>query len=128
MFEYGFEACSPLWNGIVDGNFFEVSMLMFGISLSGNFYYIAHYILLGILSGAIGVIYFMDKNSGKGVKEGLRTGAVFLVTGIVLDAIITVPLFVKDYSFFFRLPLLLGYAEGLIVLGAIGFVKEKKGQ
>ena len=114
---------AALWAAI----FFEVSILMFGFGLSGNLYFTIHYILLGILSGFAGIYYFMGKKAKAGLKEGLKAGIALLAAGIILDAAITVPLFVKDYSFFVRVPILLGYLEGVAVIAAVGHVKEKKG-
>ena len=111
-----------LWVAI----FFEVSALMFGFGLTGSTYYTAHYIFLGLLAGFAAIYYFMDKKSESGLKEGARAGAVFAAAGIVLDAIITVPFFVKDYAFFLKIPMLLGYLEVIAITAAVGFVKKKK--
>jgi len=112
-----------LWAAI----FFEVSILMFGFGLTtGNLYYSLHYILAGILAGAAGMFYFTGKVK-PGISEGAKAGIVVLAAGIALDAIITVPLFVKDYAFFLDFSMLLGYIETLAIVAAVGFVKEKKG-
>src|SRR3989338_4875296 len=105
--------------------FFEVSMLMFGLNLSGAVYYYAHYVVSGIITALIAV--FFMKIAGKGLlKEGFKSGVLMLAVGIVLDAAITVPLFVKDYAFFLSPALLIGYLEGVAVVSVVGFVKEKK--
>lgn len=55
-------------------------------------------------------------------KEGLLLGLVALVVGIVLDSIITVPLFVKSYNEFFGNPMMLvGWGELLILTTFAGF-------
>ncbi|HIH09884.1 MAG TPA: hypothetical protein HA254_04405 [Candidatus Diapherotrites archaeon] len=110
-----------LWVAI----FFEVSALMFGFSLQGPTYYIVHYVLAGLLAAIAGVLYFQAQGAGKGIREGLIAGAVMLIAGIILDAIITVPLFVKDYAFFANPAMLLGYAEGIAIIGAVGWAKQK---
>ncbi|HLC79327.1 MAG TPA: DUF5367 family protein [archaeon] len=106
-----------LWVGI----FVEVSVLMFGFNLTGESYYISHYILLAIICAIVAHFYF--KNQKASALEGLKAGFAMVVVGIVLDAIITVPFFVKDYSFFTTLPLLLGYLESIAMVAAVGWVK-----
>jgi NADH:ubiquinone oxidoreductase subunit 6 (subunit J) len=106
--------------------FFEVSILMFGFGLkTGGAYYIVHYILAAVLIGIASALYFNDKKARAGFKEGLFVGAIFIATGIILDAVITVPLFIKDYRAFFNLSMLFGYLETVIIAGLIGAVKKK---
>jgi len=105
--------------------FFEVSILMFGFGLkTGSTYYVIHYILAAVLIGIASALYFNGKKAGAGFREGLLVGVVFILTGIILDAAITVPLFVKDYGTFFNLSTLFGYLETIIVAGIIGAVKK----
>lgn len=115
-----FLAGIALWVGI----FFEVSALMFGLGLTGQTYYLIHYVIAGIISACAGLYYF--KNSAGGIREGISTGLVMLFCGIVLDALITVPFFVKDYGFFLSFPLLLGYIESVAVIAAVGLAREKQ--
>jgi hypothetical protein len=104
--------------------FFEVSILMFGFGLAaGTTYYIIHYSLSAIFLTLASLIYFKEKGS---IKEGLHLGLVFALVGIVLDAVITVPLFVKNYSNFFTIYMLMGYLEGVIVATIVGGLKAKK--
>ncbi len=104
--------------------FFEVCVLMFGFGLSsGTTYYTIHYILAAIFLVAASLIYFKKKRGN--LKEGLLLGVVFVVTGAVLDAAITVPLFVKDYSQFFNLIMLAGYLETIAVTTIVGALKKK---
>lgn len=106
--------------------FFEVSILMFGFKLqAGATYYTLHYILSAIITAGASWLYFSRKKIEAGLQEGLLVGLVFVVTGIVLDALITVPLFVKSYSFFFDKMLLIGLIEGIVVTGIIGKIKER---
>jgi hypothetical protein len=106
--------------------FFEVSILMFGFGLtSGTIsYFLIHYVFLGIFSIIVGLIYFRKAKSG--ALEGLKAWAVMLVTGIILDAAITVPLFVKTYSFFINPSMLGGYLETAILIVLVGILKNKK--
>ena len=103
--------------------FFEVSILMFGFKLTaGQMYYTIHYVLLLILTFIVAYFYF-HKRKGT-LTEGLLAGIVMMITGIILDAAITVPLFVKTYSFFADPMLWIGLAEGVIVMGIAGAIKK----
>lgn len=103
--------------------FFEVSILMFGFGLNNGLnYYIMHYLLSGILAFLVALFYF--RKMKKGVGEGLLVAFTFLITGIILDAAITVPLFVKNYSFFLNIYMILGYIEGLLIVFVVGSLKK----
>jgi len=104
--------------------FFEVSILMFGFKLEpGILYYTLHYIFLAALTFGVAWLYFKGKIEA-GLQEGLLVGIVCLLTGIVLDALITIPLFVKSYSFFADIYLWIGFLESIIIFGIIGKIKE----
>src|SRR3989344_2384779 len=92
--------------------FFEVSILMFGFKIvGGGLYYTIHYIMLIILASLSALIYFRGRVD-RGLGQGLLVGLVMVLTGIVLDAIITVPLFTKNYAAFFKdIYLLIGLVE-----------------
>lgn len=107
--------------------FFEVSILMFGFKLqpSGMTYYIIHYILLIFIVAVCASIYFNGTKTKTGLKEGILAGVVMFASGMVLDAIITVPLFVKDYVLFFgNIWMILGYVEGIVVAAIVGVIKK----
>jgi len=107
--------------------FFEVSILMFGFKLEYGFnYYFIHYILLAILTIIVALIYF--DNSPKGLLEGFKVSLVFLITGLALDSIITVPLFVHNYAFFLDKFLLIAYLEGIIIISLLGYFTLKNGK
>lgn len=113
--------------------FFEVSILMFGFNLgaaNGASYYIPHYIASAILAIVACIIYF--KGIG-GIKEGFFAGIIFLITGVILDSIITIPLFtskqypaiIQAYSAFFLDPMLwTGMIEGFIIVVIFGALKK----
>lgn len=103
--------------------FFEVSILMFGFKLQGAVYYFAHYLLAAILTTICAMIYF-NKNKAS-AKTGFILGIIYLVTGIILDATITIPLFVKSYNFFANPLLWLGYTEGVLVTTLVGFIEKR---
>jgi hypothetical protein len=103
--------------------FFEVSVLMFGFGLtSGRIYYLVHYIVLIFLAGFVSHFYF--RKGGAGAKEGFLLGIVMMLTGILLDAIITIPLFIKSYSFFADIYLWIGIAEGVVITTIVGALKK----
>ena len=47
-----------------------------------------------------------------------------LVVFLILDAVITVPLFVKDYSFFADIGMLIGYLETVVLAAIVGAIKK----
>jgi len=102
--------------------FFEVSILMFGLKLQGYLYYIIHFILLILLVAIASILYF--KKVKGSLTEGLVLGVIYIIIGVILDAIITVPLFIKDYSFFIQWNLLVGLLETIAITTIIGVVKK----
>lgn len=105
--------------------FFEVSILMFGFGLeTGLLYYTIHYILAIILVGIVTFFYF--KREKANFKIGILAGIAFALTGIILDLVITVPLFVKDYGLMFKdLGLWIGILLGILTSGVVGGMKKK---
>jgi hypothetical protein len=104
--------------------FFEVSILMFGFKLVSPMYNYMHYILVIFILGFCGMFYFNKKGMKSGFWEGIFAGIVFAIAGIILDAIITVPLFVKSYSFFADPYLWVGIVEGIVIVGIVGALKK----
>ena len=105
--------------------FFEVSILMFGFKFdsTNSYYYLAHYPLAVILIAIASLIYFRKAKAGFG--QGFLVGITFIVTGIFLDSVITMPLFMRSsYSFLIRSDILIGYLLTLIVTGVVGAVKR----
>lgn len=109
--------------------FFEVSILMFGFKLqTGTTYYIIHYILLAILTIICAALYFKAKVE-KGFAPSFLASIIFLITGIILDSIITIPLFIipgggSYSSFFLNTYMLLGFLETLILVTLVGMLKK----
>ena len=63
-----------------------------------------------------------------GLKEGLLVGITFIITGAILDSIITLPLFLADKSYlshFFDKFMLLGFLEVIIIAMIAGYLFEK---
>lgn len=104
--------------------FFEVSILMFGLKLESQSlnYYLTHLPLLAIIVIICSLLYF--KKAKVDTWEGLKLGITFVIVGIVLDSIITIPLFVKDYSFLYRIDIIIGYITGLIITTIIGSIRK----
>ena len=64
--------------------------------------------------------YFKQKQPS--LKEGFYLGLIALVIGAILDAVITVPLFIKSYSGFFgNWEMYVGYAELLLLTTLAGW-------
>ncbi len=109
--------------------FIEWSIIIFTPILKdlGNWQYLLHYILLfPIVYYSIQYYY---KNKGK--VNGFALGLVVLLVGVILDSIITVPLFtipqgVGFVDFFFNPLMLIGYAELIMVSGYYWFKEVKK--
>lgn len=105
--------------------FFEVSILMFGFKLNppNSLYYIIHYVFFVIFVLLASLIYFRKAKAG--LEQGLLLGIMFILVGIVLDSIITIPLFMKmDYSFLIGGEMLVGYVVSLIVCMIVGVLKK----
>jgi len=106
--------------------FFEVSILMFGIGLKNDPYYVIHYMFAVLLVAIVTALYFKKRKAN--FEKGVLAGVVFAITGILLDLVITVPLFVRDYSLMFLdFMLWAGIVLGIITAGIVGAIKEKKG-
>ena len=104
--------------------FFEVSILMFGFKLStGPLYYLIHYVFILVFSVICALIYFRKVRVD--FREGVLLGLVMLATGITLDALITVLLFVKSWYFFVDARLILGYLEGFLMVVLISIMRRK---
>ncbi len=103
--------------------FFEVSILMFGFGIENTDTSIAHYILFAIAILIPVLVYF--KKAKANALEGLYLCLVYLAVSLVLDAIITIPLFIKDYSFLLNPYHLIGFAESLIIAILVGAIKKR---
>ena len=105
--------------------FFEVSILMFGFKIKApsTLYFLAHFPLLAILVAIVSYLYFKNQTES-GAKSGSMLGVSYLMVGIVLDSIITIPLFIKDYSFFLRADMLIGFLETIIITTLVGAFKK----
>lgn len=107
--------------------FFEVSLLMFGAKLSppSPIYYTIHFIVISFFITLCALYYFKQTKS-RGLSESLQLSIVMIITGIILDSIITIPLFVHDYSFFVRPDMLTGYILAIGIISILGAQKKSK--
>ena len=104
--------------------FFEVSILMFGFNLKeGLSFYVIHYIMLIILTAMVSMFYF--KKQKVTAAEGLKVGVIFLIISSILDAIITIPLFVKTYSFYSNIYLWIAFLITLLTTTIYGALIKK---
>ena len=85
-----------IWTGALSWVlvFFEVSILMFGLGIKNTDTSIAHYILFAIAILIPVLIYF--KKAKANALNGLYLCIIYFAVSLVLDAIITIPLFIKD--------------------------------
>ena len=106
--------------------FFEVSILMFGFGLEdGIAYYLIHYIILIGFVVLVNLIYFRCEKVNGGLKEGLLLGIILVITGVVLDAVITVPLWIEEsYAFFNNVYLWFGLIEIVVISAVVGILKR----
>ena len=110
--------------------FFELSILIFGFKLTtGMNYYIIHYLFLAIMSIILTLIYFSGKKTAKGFLRGILVGIIFIVVGFILDAVLTIPLWIipqggSYQSFFLDYYMLIGYLIIIILAGIVGAVKK----
>jgi hypothetical protein len=105
--------------------FFEAKILEIGFKLRApDFsYYIIHYPIMILLVSLVSLIYFRKTKAG--AFEGLYLGFIFIFVGIVLDSVLTIPLFMGvGYLFLISIRMLISYAINLGVCALIGFLKE----
>lgn len=105
--------------------FVELSITMIGFKLSETNVWIVHYLLLIPIVILGGHLYY-----GKNDKtNGFLLGLFMLAIGIILDLIITVPLFIipsgGNYgTYFSSIYMLAGFVEMVILFGFYGWLKR----
>jgi hypothetical protein len=115
-----------IWTGALSWVlvFFEVSVLMFGFGIQNTETSIAHYVLFAFAIAIPAWLYF--KKAKTSAREGFLLGVIFLIASFVLDAVITVPLFIKDYSFFLNPYLLIGLVESFGITILLGTYLKRR--
>jgi len=108
--------------------FVEISILMFIPGLNSIMQIILCFLILPFLVLICCTMYF-KMNKG-GWKEGFLLGVWFLIIGEILDALITIPLFVKSYAaFYMQWNLWVGFIEMIVFTTIFGSLKKgKKGR
>lgn len=106
--------------------FVEISVTMIGLKFGSTTTYIIHYILMIPLGVLIGWLYYKSRDK----INGFLLGLFMVLVGIILDMIITVPLFIipaggNYLSYFTELYLIIGLIEGIIVVGIYDLVRKK---
>jgi hypothetical protein len=107
--------------------FIEISVTMIGLHLSTNTVWMIHYLLL--IPVVILLSYFYYKS--KDMVNGFLLGLVFVVTGVILDMVTTVPLFIIPQggtfmTYFTDTYLLIGLAESFVIVGLYDLFRKKK--
>ena len=106
--------------------FIEISITMIGLKLSDLAVWIIHYILLIPFAILCAWIYYKKKNK----LNGFLFGISILIVGIILDLIITVPLFIitqgGSYTdYLSNIYLLIGFVELIIITGIYSLLRKK---
>jgi hypothetical protein len=106
--------------------FVEVSILMFLPLLQGKegWQSVIHLVILPFL--VLFCIYMYSKGGYTNVHEGFLLGVYFLIIGTVLDLAITIPLFVKSFTFYTQWELWLGFLEVIAFSSLSGMCFSKK--
>ncbi|MGD9275917.1 MAG: DUF5367 family protein [Candidatus Pacearchaeota archaeon] len=102
------------------------SVLIFIPGLNETLQYVIHYCLLIVAASFIANLYYRKKDK----VNGFLLGLVFLGAGLILDTIITVPLFtmpqgVGYLDFFFAPLMLVGYAISVLTVGIYDKIMNK---
>jgi len=101
--------------------FIEISITMIGLGLNDLTTYIIHYIVIIPIAFFCAWLYYKGERESKRTN-GFLVGLLFVVVGIILDLIITVPLFIipagGNYSTYFSgIYLIAGLIEGIVLVG-----------
>jgi len=103
--------------------FVEISIFQIGLQLTKLFAEIIHYLLL-IPIGIIGARIYYKSEDG---INGFLLGLFVLIVGIILDAVITIPVFLEgNYADFYSDPfLLVGFLVLVVVFGTYDLARMK---
>lgn len=107
--------------------FVEISVTMIGLKFDSATTYIIHYILMIPLGILIAWIYY---KSGDKIN-GFLLGLFMVLVGIILDMIVTVPLFIIPaggtyITYFSELFLIAGLIESVVIVGIYDLVRKKR--
>lgn len=107
--------------------FVEVSITMISLKLSNVTVYFIHYLLLIPISIFLAWFYYQSKDK----TNGFLLGIALLISGIVLDLVITVPLFIIPqgggfYDYFTSSWTTIGFVEMIVIVGLYDLFRRKK--
>lgn len=105
--------------------FIEISIAMIGLKLSSNSTWIVHYIFLIPIVFFCTGLYYRKKDKTKGFFLGLY----FLVIGIMLDILVTVPMFIipqggNYITYFSNLYMLAGFVESVVLVTVYDIIRR----
>ncbi|MEI6058669.1 MAG: DUF5367 family protein [archaeon] len=105
--------------------FIEISVTMIGLKLTNQTSWIIHYIFLVPIVFFCTGLYYRTKDKTKGFFLGLY----FLAVGIILDMIVTVPMFIipqggNYMTYFSNLYMLAGFVESVILVSVYDVIRR----
>lgn len=116
---------ATMWGAILWALIFiEVSIWMFIPGLTVMLQKVLHYITLPFITILCAHFYF--KHDVPTIRKGMVLGFYFIIIGVLLELIITIPLFVKDFAYFMDWTLYFGFA--IILATVIIYGKLKRGR
>jgi hypothetical protein len=106
--------------------FVEISITMIGLKFSNLVSYIIHYIVLIPIALLCATFYYKSKDK----INGFLLGFFVVLIGVILDCLITVPLFVMPaggnyMTYFSQLYLIIGLIEGIVLFGIYDLMRKK---
>lgn len=106
--------------------FVEISITMIGLKFPDWLTYIIHYIVMIPLSILVAWLYYKSRDK----INGFLLGLLIVIVGIILDMIITVPLFIIPQegsyaTYFSSLYLIAGLIEGIIIIGIYDLARKR---
>lgn len=81
--------------------FGEVLFLVFVLGLSNGLATMIHLIFVALLTIFMVHLYYKDILIKRGFVSGLLLGVFFGIVSLTLDLVVSVPLFIKEYSLYF---------------------------
>jgi len=107
----------------------EIIILKLGLKLQKTAeYYVAYFIVLAIFLIAASWTYFTFQEPS--LSSGLKAGIILIIIGIILDLIITIPMYTHNYYFIISNWKLASYLLILIIPAIAGYFfhnsREKK--
>ena len=103
--------------------FVVLSIVMF-IPTVGNYTNYLSFVFVPILAAICAFLYF--RRTDGTILHGVILGVYYLIIGLILDLIVTIPLFVKSYSFFSDWTLWVGYAETIFACVILAWLFRQK--